>query len=489
MLSRYQLLEHAWDYAYENRSNVVDVYVRYLREKIDRPFGRDSLETVRGVGYRLRTRPDEPAPDPPPAHARVRRWRWRSCSPRSARSSTSGSATRSTSSSTRASVAPRRSALVASAAASSAGARVQGDESFAQVLDPDGSLRPPRRGRRRTAPLARARASARSSSSTATRSGARRRARPAARRPVERRADARSSSERRSRIGTRRSTGCSPSSDRRPARALASRRCGYLLAGGRPPARRGDAPARRRDLDASEPGQRLPLPEASDEIRRLGETLNAMLARLEEGLARERRFVADASHELRTPLALLQTELELALRRPRTPRGARAGARSAAEEVDRLTRLAEDLLVLARADEGRLPLRRSPIPCRELLDSVARRFAARRRRAAARGRRRRRRADRRRPTPARAGARQPRRQRAPPRRGDRSASRPSAGTDDRAARQRRGRRLPAEFLPRAFDASPAQTRRAGAAPPGLGLAIVDAVARAHGGRRTPRARR
>jgi two-component system, OmpR family, response regulator len=54
VLSRYQLLEHAWDYAYENRSNVVDVYVRYLRAKIDRPFGRRSLETVRGVGYRLR---------------------------------------------------------------------------------------------------------------------------------------------------------------------------------------------------------------------------------------------------------------------------------------------------------------------------------------------------------------------------------------------------------------------------------------------------
>jgi two-component system OmpR family response regulator len=54
VLSRLQLLEHAWDFAYENRSNVVDVYVRYLREKIDRPFGMDSLETVRGVGYRLR---------------------------------------------------------------------------------------------------------------------------------------------------------------------------------------------------------------------------------------------------------------------------------------------------------------------------------------------------------------------------------------------------------------------------------------------------
>lgn len=55
VLTRLYLLEHAWDYGYENRSNVVDVYMRYLREKIDRPFGRSSLETVRGSGYRLRT--------------------------------------------------------------------------------------------------------------------------------------------------------------------------------------------------------------------------------------------------------------------------------------------------------------------------------------------------------------------------------------------------------------------------------------------------
>ena len=54
VLSAYQLLEHAWDYDYENRSNVVQVYVRYLREKIDRPFGVESIETVRGAGYRLR---------------------------------------------------------------------------------------------------------------------------------------------------------------------------------------------------------------------------------------------------------------------------------------------------------------------------------------------------------------------------------------------------------------------------------------------------
>jgi len=53
VLSRFDLLEQAWGYAYENRSNVVEVYIRYLREKIDRPFGRNSLQTVRGVGYRI----------------------------------------------------------------------------------------------------------------------------------------------------------------------------------------------------------------------------------------------------------------------------------------------------------------------------------------------------------------------------------------------------------------------------------------------------
>ncbi|MEY2513720.1 MAG: two-component system, OmpR family, response regulator [bacterium] len=57
VLSRLQLLEHAWDDEYENRSNVIDVYVRYLREKVDRPFGRRSIETVRGAGYRLREEP------------------------------------------------------------------------------------------------------------------------------------------------------------------------------------------------------------------------------------------------------------------------------------------------------------------------------------------------------------------------------------------------------------------------------------------------
>ena len=54
ILSRFELLEHAWNYEYENRSNVVDSYIRFLRRKIDKPFGTDSIETVRGAGYRLR---------------------------------------------------------------------------------------------------------------------------------------------------------------------------------------------------------------------------------------------------------------------------------------------------------------------------------------------------------------------------------------------------------------------------------------------------
>jgi signal transduction histidine kinase len=130
-------------------------------------------------------------------------------------------------------------------------------------------------------------------------------------------------------------------------------------------------------VSAAEPGRRLPLPSARDEISRLGETLNVMLGRLESALARERRFVSDASHELRTPLSALRTELELALRRERTPEELEAALRSAAEETDRLSQLAEDLLVLARADGGKLPVRLEQVSAREVLDGVRERYARR----------------------------------------------------------------------------------------------------------------
>jgi two-component system OmpR family sensor kinase len=130
-------------------------------------------------------------------------------------------------------------------------------------------------------------------------------------------------------------------------------------------------------VSAAEPGHRLPLPAARDEIGRLGETLNGMLARLEVAFARERRFVADASHELRTPLAALRTELELALRRERTQEELEATVRSAAEETERLSQLAEDLLVLARSDEGRLPVRPERLAAADLLAGVSERYARR----------------------------------------------------------------------------------------------------------------
>ena len=100
------------------------------------------------------------------------------------------------------------------------------------------------------------------------------------------------------------------------------------------------------------------MPAARDEISRLADTINDMLERLEVAFHHERRFVADASHELRTPLALLRTELELALRRTRSREELEQALRSAAEETDRLTSLAEDLLLVARIDQGALPVRR-----------------------------------------------------------------------------------------------------------------------------------
>ena len=130
-------------------------------------------------------------------------------------------------------------------------------------------------------------------------------------------------------------------------------------------------------ISAQEPGARLPVSGPRDEIARLGETLNAMLARLESALEHERRFVADASHELRTPLALLKTELELAQRSARTRDELEAAIRSAAEETDRLTQLTEDLLLLARADDDVLALRETDISSTEIFELIAARFRAR----------------------------------------------------------------------------------------------------------------
>jgi signal transduction histidine kinase len=99
-------------------------------------------------------------------------------------------------------------------------------------------------------------------------------------------------------------------------------------------------------------GTRLEVPPAGDEVARLAVTLNGMLDRLDDAFRRERSFVDDASHEMRMPLALVKGELELAMRDGATIDELREGVASAAEENDRLVQLAQDLLVLARAEDG-----------------------------------------------------------------------------------------------------------------------------------------
>ncbi len=134
---------------------------------------------------------------------------------------------------------------------------------------------------------------------------------------------------------------------------------------------------RAEEIGAAEPGSRLPVPPSGDEVARLGGTLNSMLDRLEDALLRERTFVIDASHELRGPLAVLKTELELALRAPEDREALEHAIRSAAEETDRLAQLAEDLLVIARGEQGHLPVTLSRLDAGELLRGVRDRFGRR----------------------------------------------------------------------------------------------------------------
>ena len=132
---------------------------------------------------------------------------------------------------------------------------------------------------------------------------------------------------------------------------------------------------RAEEISAETPGDRLPVPATRDEIERLGRTLNEMLTRLHSALERERDFVADAGHELRTPLALLRTELELATRQGGSAEELRVAMRSASQEAERLALLAEDLLLIARSDRGRLPLRVEELELDALFETMLARFA------------------------------------------------------------------------------------------------------------------
>jgi signal transduction histidine kinase len=143
---------------------------------------------------------------------------------------------------------------------------------------------------------------------------------------------------------------------------------------------------RRRALQVSllEPGHRLPVPPGRDELARLARTLNEMLARNEVAFQRERAFVADASHELRSPLAILRAELDVALMGDSSRAELRRAVVSAGEEADRLSTLAEDLLMLAEADQGKLPVKLELIDVTESLRLLSERFAQRAREAGAR---------------------------------------------------------------------------------------------------------
>jgi signal transduction histidine kinase len=222
------------------------------------------------------------------------------------------------------------------------------------------------------------------------------------------------------------------------------------------------------------------VPPTGDELERLGATLNEMLDRLEAGLERERDFVADAGHELRTPLALLRTELELAARQARSTDELRAAVTSASREAERLSQLAEDLLLIARADRGRLPLRLEDVDVDELFAKVASRFDWR---------------DDGRTVHAACSSLRVR--------GDRlrleqalgnlvdNALRHGGGTVELEARavdglvelhvRSGGEGFPPELLPRAFERfTRGDSVRAGGGA-GLGLSIVRAIAEAHGG--------
>lgn len=236
-------------------------------------------------------------------------------------------------------------------------------------------------------------------------------------------------------------------------------------------------------------GRRLAVPRTRDEVAALAATLNGLLARLQAALERERGFVADAGHELRTPLAILHAELELAARPGRSREALVEAVEQAGQETDRLIRLSEDLLLLARMDNAQPLLRPVEVALSALLTTAA----------------------------SGAGTQAPERaitvtvdcpdeltvvadpdrlrqavdnlldnatRHAPPGSEVQVRARRDDADSVTLAVSDRGPGFPEEFLPHAFErfqrAEAARSRDGGGA--GLGLSIVQAVARAHGGR-------
>jgi signal transduction histidine kinase len=236
----------------------------------------------------------------------------------------------------------------------------------------------------------------------------------------------------------------------------------------------------------------LEVPRTKDEVAALAGTMNDLLRRLWRALERERAFVADASHELRSPLAILRGELELAGRPGRDTAELAAAVHSCAEEADRLARITDDLLVLARGDAGRLDLHLQETDLRQLIGRSVHLAASRLAAAEVTGR-----ID----VPAGTRARvDPDRIRQAVDNLLANAMRFSPagsviviaaradGPDLRIEVSDEGPGFPGDFLPHVFERfrrpDIARSRDDGGA--GLGLAIVQAICAAHGGRATAR---
>jgi len=130
-----------------------------------------------------------------------------------------------------------------------------------------------------------------------------------------------------------------------------------------------------RRIAAGDLTQRLSASQSSDEIGRLADTFNEMIARLEGSFRQIQRFSADASHELRTPLTVMKGETELALRRPRSAEDYRLVLESSLEEIDRMARIIDDLLFLSRTDLGEVRMERRPVRLDALVEDIQRQAA------------------------------------------------------------------------------------------------------------------